>query len=256
MSASLARSNDANAASQLEARFAAVHEADAIDERMGFHRLDQGEVRQAWLVNMHPTLRADEQHASGRSGVDFYFIQDDASQFKVTIVYQPYFLVECYAGTEPVVEEWLKRRFEGVLHSVERKQVDDLQMPNHLVGYKRTVLQLRFQNVHDLLNVRRELLPLAEKAQREVSAVEAYANMMQDGGASGMAEYTVSLDEGNQRPGASAKKHARSGGRSPEQCVVALYEYDVPYYLRVAIDKSMYPALTRHPCGAVVRCAV
>ena len=144
------RSAEANAESQLEARFNAVREADAIDERLGFVRLEEGETRQAWMVNMHPTLLRDADHAGGRSAVDYYFIQDDASMFKVTVVYQPYFLLGCRPGTEPMVEEWLRRRFEGVLHAIERRYVDDLKLPNHLVGNKRQVLALRFLNVQDL----------------------------------------------------------------------------------------------------------
>lgn len=238
--AGMMRSSEAYATSQIEERFAKVREHDAIDERMGFIRLDQGESRQAWLVNMHTTLLPDDHHPSGKSGVDYYFIEDDATMFKVTIVYQPYFLVGCYAGTESVVEEWLKRRFEGLVYSVERKQVDDLKLANHLVGHQRVVLQLRFQNVHDLLAVRRELLPLAEKAQRNVSAVEAYANVLHDSSASGdMPEYQVSLDGDMESTAAQVPKSARAG-RSPEQCISALYEYDVPYYLRVAIDNRTY----------------
>lgn len=257
MSAALARSGDTYAASQLEERFARVREHDAIDERMGFVRLDQGEPRQAWLVNMHPTLLRDEHHPGGKSGVDYYFIEDDATMFKVTVVYQPYFLVGCYAGTESVVEEWLKRRFEGLVQSVERKEVDDLKLPNHLVGHKRTVLQLRFQNVHDLLTVRRDLLPLAEKAQREVSAIEAYATVLHDSSASGeLPEYQVSLDGEMASAQTASAKHKRSGGRSPEQCISALYEYDVPYYLRVAIDNRTCVADVRYPCRSLVRCAL
>lgn len=177
--------------------------------------------------------------------------------FKVTIVYQPYFLVGCYPGTESVVEEWLKRRFEGLVHSVESKEVDDLKLPNHLVGHKRTVLQLRFMNVHDLLTVRRDLLPLAEKAQREVSAVEAYANVLQDSSASGDApEYQVSLDGEMSSAPQRSSKYKRTGGRSPEQCIAALYEYDVPYYLRVAIDNRACITNVRNPRGTVVRCAL
>ncbi|PKI82744.1 Pol2p [Malassezia vespertilionis] len=234
ISAALARSNEVNAASQLEARFDAVRAYDAIDERMGFVRFDQGETKQAWLVNMHPTLLSDDAHPSGRSGVDYYFIQDDASMFKVTILYLPYFLVGCYPGTESVVEEWVRRRFEGLVQSVERNQVDDLKLANHLVGNQRTVLRLRFHNVHDLLTVRKELLPLADKAQKEVAGVEAYANVLQDGA---MPDVHVALDgEGFTETG---RKTSHASGRSAEQCIVALYEYDVPYYLRVAIDNDI-----------------
>ena len=214
------------ATTQIEERFAAVKRHDIIDEQMGFVRLEQGETRQAWMVNMHPTLMPDDAHPSGRSGVDYYFIQDDASMFKVTVTYQPYFLLGCFSGTESIVEEWLKRRFEGLLHSVERKYKDDLKLPNHLVGHQRLVLQLRFMNVQDLLTVRKELLPLAQEAQKKVSAVEAYANMLHDEAAVG-----VEMEE--------TSYMTRGGGQNPEQCVVALWEYDVPYYLRVAIDNDI-----------------
>ena len=63
---------EANAASQAEQRLATAREHDAIDERMGFQRLDQGEARQGWMVNMHPTLLPDDTHPGGRSGVDYY----------------------------------------------------------------------------------------------------------------------------------------------------------------------------------------
>ncbi|WFD29904.1 DNA-directed DNA polymerase [Malassezia sp. CBS 17886] len=231
-----------DAAKQLEDRFAAVREYDAVDERLGFPRLEQGEPRQAWMVNMHPTLVPDEAHPSGRSGVDYYFIQDDASMFKVTVLYQPYFLLGCLPGTESTVEEWLKRRFEGLLHSVERRREDDLSLPNHLVGCQRLLLQLRFQNVHDLLAVRRELLPLAEEAQKKVSAMEAYANVLHDSAGGGLDQADISMgmdDTGNVPADARGAARMRSGGRNAEQCVVALWEYDVPYYLRVAIDMNI-----------------
>lgn len=183
------------------------------------------------MVNMHPTLLPDETHPTGRSGVDYYFVQDDASMFKVTVVYQPYFLLGCYQGTESVVEEWLLRKFEGVLHSIDRKYVEDLKLPNHLVGHRRLVLKLNFMNVYDLLTVRRDLLPLAEEAQRKVSAVEAYAHMLED--TSGHGEASFSLGEGD-------VPRAKPGeGKNAEQCIVALWEYDVPYYLRVAIDNDI-----------------
>ena len=224
------------AASQIEERFAAVRKHDEIDEKMGFLRLEQGETRQAWMVNMHPTLLPDDAHPSGRSGVDYYFIQDDTSMFKVTAVYQPYFLLGCYPGTESLVEEWLRRRFEGVLHSVERKHLDDLKLPNHLVGNQRTALQLRFMNVQDLLTVRRDLLPLAQDAQKKVSAVEAYANMLSDVSGPSSADVSVGLDMDGAYTMASASS---TGGKNAEQCIIALWEYDVPYYLRVAIDNDI-----------------
>ncbi|WFD27179.1 DNA-directed DNA polymerase [Malassezia nana] len=224
-----------NAARLLEDRFAAAREDDAIDERMGFQRLEQGETRQGWMVNMHPTLLPDETHPTGRSGVDYYFVQDDASMFKVTVLYQPYFLLACYAGTEFIVEEWLRRKFEGVLSSVERKRKEDLKLPNHLVGNQRTVLQLQFMNVNDLLTVRKELLPLAQEAQKKVSAIDAYTHVLQDTLGSTESDMHMSITNEETITDSSTKV----GGKNPEDCVVCLYEYDVPYYLRVAIDNDI-----------------
>lgn len=253
------RSNEARAASLLEERFEAAQEHDAIDERLGFVRLEQGDTRQAWMVNMHPTLLRDADHASGRSGVDYYFIQDDASMFKVTVVYQPYFLLGCRPGTEGIVEEWLRRRFESQLHSIERRHVDDLKLANHLVGNKRLVLVLRFLNVQDLLAVRKELLPLAQEANKKVSAVEAYADVLNESALSGdLPEYQVGLDGHTSHHARSMPGRSRSAGMSPEQCIAALWEYDVPYYLRVAIDNRTLTAVlrthARYSCGVVVQC--
>ena len=86
------------ATTQIEERFAAVKRHDIIDEQMGFVRLDQGETRQAWMVNMHPTLMPDDAHPSGRSGVDYYFIQDDESMFNHTLTSQPDYILRSYSG--------------------------------------------------------------------------------------------------------------------------------------------------------------
>ncbi|WFD34820.1 DNA-directed DNA polymerase [Malassezia cuniculi] len=225
------RATEASAASAAAERLAAVRAHDELDESLGFARLEQGETRQAWMVNMHPTLLPDDEHPGGRSAVDYYFVQDDASMFKVTVPYMPYFLLGCKPGTESSVEEWLRRRFEGVIHSIERRTVDDLRLPNHLVGNKRLVMALRFRNVNDLLAARRELLPIAQEAQRKVSAVEAYANVMYDSvTTSDLAEYQVGVDTGAARGRAA---------QAAEQSIVGLWEYDVPYYLRVAIDNDI-----------------
>lgn len=225
------RATEASAASAAAERFASVRAYDALDESLGFARLEQGETRQAWMINMHPTLLPDDEHPGGRSAVDYYFIQDDASMFKVTVPYLPYFLLGCKVGTESIVEEWLRRRFEGVIYTIERRVVDDLRLPNHLRGNKRNVMALRFRNVTDLLTARRELLLLAQDAQRKVSAVDAYADVMYDSVAtSDLAEYQVGIDSGASR------------GRplpAAEHNIVGLWEYDVPYYLRVAIDNDI-----------------
>jgi DNA polymerase epsilon subunit 1 len=50
-------------------------------------------------------------------------------------------------------------------------------MPNHLLGYKRTFLQLRFSNVSDLLAARRDIMPIAEKNKKNMNAIDTYAEV-------------------------------------------------------------------------------
>ena len=78
---------------------------------------------------------------------------------------------------EAEVEEWIKRGFEGLVKSVKKVEKEDLQMPNHLLGYRRTLLQLSFTNVSDLLNVRKAIMPIAEKNKKKVSAMDTYAEV-------------------------------------------------------------------------------
>ena len=77
---------------------------------------------------MHSTTIEDEDNPSGKAGVDFYFIEDDGGTFKATIEYQPYFLIAVKRGREAEVEEWTKRKFEGLIKNVKRVDKEDLQM--------------------------------------------------------------------------------------------------------------------------------
>jgi len=83
---------------------------------------------------------------SGRAGVDYYFIQDDGGMFKVTLLYEPYFYIACKVscfreigtiidlfpplqhGTENTIEEWLTKKYEGLISKINRKQKEDLKL--------------------------------------------------------------------------------------------------------------------------------
>jgi DNA polymerase epsilon subunit 1 len=54
---------------------------------------------------------------------------------------------------------------------------EDLQMPNHLLGYRRTFFQLNFSNVSDLLAARRDIMPIAEKNKKNMNAMDTYAEV-------------------------------------------------------------------------------
>jgi DNA polymerase epsilon subunit 1 len=144
---------------------------------MGFARYDAGRKRVGWLCNMHSTTIEDDKETGGRAGVDFYFLEEDGGTFKATVEYDPYFLVAVKRGREVVVEEWVRRGFDGLVKNVKRVEKEDLQMPNHLLGYRRTLLQLSFANVSDLLSVRKVIMPIAEKNRKKVSAMDTYAEV-------------------------------------------------------------------------------
>lgn len=158
-------------------KFQAIRVANNIDESMGFSRYESGKKKTGWLYNMHSTIIEDEKIPGGRAGVDYYFLEDDGGSFKATIEYDPYFLVAVRKGKETEVEEWCRRKFDGIVKATSRVVKEDLQMPNHLLGYRRTFLRLAFENVGDLLAARKILLPIAEINRKKISATDSYAEV-------------------------------------------------------------------------------
>lgn len=151
--------------------------AHTIDESMGFVRYESGRKKTGWLCNMHSTTIEDEKIPGGRAGVDYYFIEEDGGTFKATVEYDPYFLIAVRRGKEAEAEEWCRRKFEGLVKGVKRIQKEDLQMPNHLLGYRRVFLQLSFENVNALLAVRKVILPIAESNKKNTKAMDTYAEV-------------------------------------------------------------------------------
>ena len=155
-------------------KFQAIKLADSIDETMGFARMESGKQRVGWLSNMHSTVIQDPKVPGGRAGVDFYFLEEDGGTFKATVEYDPYFLIATRRGHEAEVEEWCRRMFEDQIKNVIQLEKEDLQLPNHLLGHRRSFLQLSFPNVNSLLAARKTLLPIAEKNKKNVHAMDTY----------------------------------------------------------------------------------
>lgn len=229
---------------QLEERFENVRIYDEIDAKLGFSRVEEGTQRDGWLVNMHPTVVKTEEWATGKAAVDYYFIQDDGGMFKCTMAYEPYFQIACKTGIENTIEEWLMKKYEGTLLRIERVRKEDLKMPNHLLGHPRLYLKLLFRNVTDLLTVRRDIVPLALANSAKMNAVDAYAEVVNAEAAA--ASMKIMLD-GDEAPttawsmdvdGTTATKKG-AGDRDPREGIIDVREFDVPYYLRVAIDKDI-----------------
>ena len=168
----------ANEATSADEKREATRLANSIDEAMGFARYDSGKKKVGWLVNIRPTSIEDEKIPEGRAGLNCYFIEEDGGTFKATLEYEPYFLVAVKRGHEVEAEEWLKRApGGGVVKSLRRVEKEDLQMPNHLLGYRRTFFELRFNNVWELLAARRDIMPIAEKNKKNMNAMDTYAEV-------------------------------------------------------------------------------
>ena len=214
-----------------------------IDESMGFARYDSGKKKTGWLCNMHSTTIEDEKTPGGRAGVDYYFLEEDGGTFKATVGYDPYFLIAVRKGKEADVEEWCRRKFEGLVKRVKRIEKEDLQMPNHLLGYRRMFLQLAFENVGDLLSVRKAIMPIAEKNKSGMNAMDTYAEVARCGTQTPMSTLwfanVPSANAGFDLFDAEQDDDRRNSGiADASDYIVDIREYDVPYHVRVAIDKG------------------
>lgn len=200
--------------------------AQTIDENFGFARYDSGKRREGWVVSVQPTSIEDDRIPHGRSALDCYFIEQDGSTFKATVEYDPYFLIAVKKGHESEVEEWVKRvPGDGAVKSIRKIEKDDLSMPNHLLGYRRTFLELRFANVNNLMAARRDIMPLAEKNKKNMNAMDAYAEVATANGNFDLFDDDLRDDERNNASFSEASDY-----------IVDIREYDVPYHVRVMID--------------------
>lgn len=123
--------------------------------------------------------------------------------------------------------------------------------PNHLLGYRRTVIQLVFRNTTDLFTVRREVLPIVQRNQAKMDAVDAYAEVVSKDPAGMGMDY---LDDAGDAATAAglpeyinqASNVASTSSSAATEHLIDIREYDVPYALRVCIDKG---ALLTAPAG-------
>lgn len=99
----------------------------------------------------------------------------------------------------------------------------------------------------DLLAVRKDLLPLALMNSSKMDAVDAYAEVIQ---ASARMEIDVGgLDPMEVEAESTSRKERPS---DPRQLITDIREYDVTYYLRVAIDNGKVYNFQLHPLISLI----
>ncbi|KAI8443886.1 DNA polymerase epsilon subunit 1, partial [Phakopsora pachyrhizi] len=235
-----------------------------IDEMMGFAAFENGPAQVGWLINIQPTLVKEtstsggsaEESSETSAAVDLYFLKDDGGMFRSSMVYYPYFLIASRSGKEQEVEEWLRKKYEDRALRVERIYKDDLKLPNHLSGNSRQFIKISFRNVENLLRVRKDLLVLATKASSKMDALDSYAEVIHaerknnsfdifdDGSYADFEGFDESGDRVSERgnfknSGFTRSKPAMTAQVDPSEWIIDIREYDIPYYLRVSIDKDL-----------------
>ncbi|XP_043925704.1 DNA polymerase epsilon catalytic subunit A [Protopterus annectens] len=150
---------------------------DEMDARFGFERVKEPGEKTGWLINMHPTEILDDDKRLV-SAVDYYFIQEDGSRFKVGLPYKPYFYIASKKGCEREVVSFLSKKFQGKIAKLETVPKEDLDLPNHLVGLKRHYIKLFFGTVDDLIKVRKEIMPAVRKNKERETSNDAYTTML------------------------------------------------------------------------------
>lgn len=96
---------------------------------------------------------------------------------------------------------------------------------NHLTGLKRIYLRVNFMTVQSLLAVRDELLPMIKKNRERQGLADVYSSSV-----------NATAEETTDFTGNKMKK--RDTSRAFLDSIVDIREYDVPYYMRVSIDKG------------------
>ncbi|XP_075753979.1 DNA polymerase epsilon catalytic subunit A isoform X1 [Pelodiscus sinensis] len=200
---------------------------DRLDAQFGFERLKEPGEKTGWLINMHPTETLDDDKRLV-SCVDYYFIQDDGSRFKVALPYKPYFYIATRKGCEREVSSFLSKKYQGKIAKLETVPKEDLDLPNHLVGLKRSYIQLSFNTVDDLVKVRREISPAVKKNRERDQASDTYTTML----SSALIGGSLTMDE----EGPSKKTINQMDN------IVDMREYDVPYHIRLSIDLKIHVA--------------
>lgn len=97
-------------------------------------------------------------------------------------------------------------------------------------------MQLHFRNITDLLSVRKDLLPLALLNSSKLDAVDAYAEVLQ-------ATSRMDIDMDGLDPMEAEDEYTttkKDRPSDPRQLITDIREYDVTYYLRVAIDNGAF----------------
>tara|TARA_R110002050_G_scaffold211502_2_gene347603 strand:- start:256 stop:1008 length:753 start_codon:yes stop_codon:yes gene_type:complete len=186
---------------------------DILDAKFGFARFggeDSG-TRLGWMLNMQPSMVPDTETGKSRSCVDYYFLQEDGGTFKATLPMEPYFYIATKPGRDREVEDHLRRKFPAI-SSYSSYEKEDLDLRNHLSGLRKVYKRISFRTVQDLISVKSKIRGIVTRNQKkEKEAVSTEFDL-------------------------AGRDKSSTGNENPEDFIEDIREYDVPYYIRCAMD--------------------
>lgn len=62
------------------------------------------------------------------SGVDYYFLEEDCTRFKISYPYNPYFYILCKKDTYEEVSTGLNKKYTNLIHKVQTIYKEDLDL--------------------------------------------------------------------------------------------------------------------------------
>ncbi|XP_063387130.1 DNA polymerase epsilon catalytic subunit 1 isoform X2 [Cydia fagiglandana] len=204
-----------------ESRIRVALENDRIDSKYGFDRVRDAKERTGYLINMHTAEVLDEDKRLV-AAMDYYFIEMDGSRFKISLTFQPYFLLLARKECEQEVIQYLSKKYAGTIHKIEVIEKEDLDLLNHLSGLKQRYLKLSFMSQNEMMKVRREVLTAVNKNKEREKKDAIYAEMLT-----------------NALTSAAAIEHAKKTTDHMEN-ILDIREHDVPYHARVSIDMKIF----------------
>ncbi|CAK1550449.1 unnamed protein product [Leptosia nina] len=204
-----------------ESRIRNALDNDRIDSKYGFDRVRDSKERTGYLINMHTAEILDEDKRLV-SAVDYYFMEMDGSRFKVSLMFQPYFLILARKECEQEVIQYLSKKFAGTIHKIDVIEKEDLDLLNHLSGIRQRYIKLSFISQNEMIKVRREILTAVNKNKEREKKDAIYAEMLT-----------------NALTSAAAIEHAKKTTDHMEN-ILDIREHDVPYHVRVSIDIKIF----------------
>ena len=216
--------------SKSDLRLRDIRDAEAIDSKYGFSRLEGAREETGYLLNMHATEVLDDDKRLV-AAVDYYFVQEDGSRFKVAVPYSPYLYVSVRQEFMQETSAFISKKFSSFITTMQQVAKEDLDLPNHLVGLKQVYLKLSFLNMTDMQKVRKDILAAVRRNRERSKTSTAYTEML--------AEAMEAARSGGDDKGASSSSAAKS---NPMNNLVDIREYDLPLHVRyvflVIVDLS------------------